>query len=76
MMTAALLVSSAPAVVSFADNDPKPTNIKASVEKKTVTKGKKFELRAITTPLDADDDSLIWRIESGKKVIRFDDDDR
>lgn len=75
-LAAALLLGSAPAVVSLADYEPTPTGIEASVSKKTVVKGKKFELRVKLTPYDADDDDVIWTIEKGTSVIRFADYDR
>lgn len=62
--------------VIYADYDPKPTNItKLSATKKTVKVGKKFELRAFTSPYDCEDDYLVWET-SNKKVVAFEDYDR
>ncbi len=75
-LAAALSMSLCTAVPANADYDPKPQNIKAVRATKTVTKGSEFELKVRTSPRDADEDYLRWTIVSGKKVVRFDDDDR
>ena len=54
-----------------------PIPEKISLKNLTVTAGNKFELRATLSPINADDDQLIWNIVKGKKVISFaEDDDR
>lgn len=60
----------------FAD-DVKPqkvTKITSSV--KNITVGTTFELKARLSPVDADEDMLVWSIVGNKGIIRFDDDDR
>lgn len=65
------------AVTAFADDDPKPRKIFAVGKKTvTVTAGEEFKLRVRTAPYDADDDYLRWKITSGSKFVRFDDNDR
>lgn len=60
-----------------ADSNVKPKKITA-VGKQTVTvyAGQDFELKVKMTPKNAEDDYLRWKILSGSKYIRFDDDDR
>lgn len=60
-----------------ADSNVKPKKITA-VGKQTVTvyAGQEFELKVKMTPKNAEDDYLRWKILSGSKYIRFDDNDR
>ncbi len=53
---------------------PKKVSIKKSSI--TVTAGKEFEIKANVSPRNSDDDYLRWEIVSGKKYVRFDDEDR
>lgn len=77
MFAAAVLLAGLPSSVACADyDDVKPRNVKITVKKKTVKQGKHFKLRAKMKPYYADDDQLIWSIVKGKKVIRFEDNDR
>lgn len=64
------------AITAHADDDPKPRKAVITPDKKTVTAGKTFKLRAKLTPRDADEDDLVWSIVKGKKILRFDEDDR
>ncbi|MDE6312735.1 MAG: hypothetical protein K2M46_03810 [Lachnospiraceae bacterium] len=57
-------------------DDVKPTKVSVSSAKKSVTVGNEFTLHAFTTPVEAEDDYLVWSIVSGKGVIRFEDNDR
>lgn len=59
-----------------ADDDVRPKNIYA-VGKKSVTvyAGSEFDLKVRMTPRNADEDALRWKITSGSKFVRFDDDD-
>lgn len=52
-----------------------PIPEKVSLKNLTVTAGNKFELRATLSPINADDDQLVWSIVKGKKVISFTEDD-
>lgn len=64
--------------IVFADSHavcPKKVT-KITCSQKTVRVGDKFELKACTSPLDADDDYLTWSIVGKKGIIQFDDDDR
>lgn len=82
MMTAAMLLSAVFAFTAYADEDdhydydPKPTQIRVVDKVKTVTAGKKFKVRVRMSPQGAEEDYLKWTIVKGKKVVRFDDDDR
>lgn len=59
------------------DDDVKPAKISALGKKTvTVTAGKEFELKVRTTPDDADDDYLSWKIISGSRYVEFAEDDR
>lgn len=59
------------------DDDVKPRNItRVGKSTITVTAGQELELKVRTTPDDADEDYLRWKIVSGSKYVRFDDDDR
>lgn len=53
--------------------DVKPENI--SLEDLTVTVGSEFELQAKLSPMDADEDQLVWSIVKGKNVICFAEND-
>ena len=65
------------AVPAKADSNVKPKKITA-VGKQTVSvyAGQEFELKVKMTPKNAEDDYLRWKIISGSKYVRFDDDDR
>ena len=65
------------AVPAKADSNVKPKKITA-VGKQTVSvnAGQEFELKVRMTPKNAEDDYLRWKIVSGSKYVRFDDDDR
>lgn len=65
------------AVQAKADSNIKPKKITA-VSKQTVSvyAGQEFELKVRMTPKNAEDDYLRWKIISGSKYVRFDDDDR
>ena len=59
----------------LADTDPKPTNIaKLNYTKRTVTKGKTFELKAYTTPKGCEDNYLVWSIKN-TSIVKFEDAD-
>ena len=65
------------ALHTLADDDVRPSSIKASGKKTiTVQAGRGFDLKVRTSPNDADEDYLKWSIVSGSKYVRFDDDDR
>lgn len=71
------LMVSAVSVYADDDDDIKPKKIYAASKKTiTVTAGDEFELKVRTSPGDADDDHLRWKIISGSKYVAFDDDDR
>lgn len=55
--------------------DAVPRKVKMRVSKMTVTAGETFQLRVRTTPLDADEDELVWSVVSGKNVVRFEEED-
>lgn len=65
------------AVPAKADSNVRPKKITA-VGKQTVSvyAGQEFELKVRMTPKNAEDDYLRWKIISGSKYVRFDDDDR
>ena len=75
MMAVAMLTGSAASVNVYAD-DPKPSKVTMAAKTRHVVAGQEFKVYANTTPRDADDDYLVWKIESGSSYIRFDDDDR
>lgn len=76
LLTAIMTISSFTAVPVLADDDVKPRKVKIVQSKKTVYRGTSFEVKARTTPRDADDDYLRWSIVGKKGIIKFDDDDR
>lgn len=75
LATAMTITAIAPTV--WADDDVPAQKVKRIVaEATTVTIGKEFDLKAIVSPTDADDDNLVWKIVGKKGIIKFDDDDR
>lgn len=76
MFALLIAITAVPSIPLKADDDVKPTDVKITVAKKTVTAGKKFKLYAKLSPTNADDDDIRWSIVKGKGVVRFDDDDR
>lgn len=59
------------------DDDVKPRRVyRVSRQTVTVTAGKELEFKVKMSPRNADDDYLRWKIVSGSKYVRFDDDDR
>lgn len=63
------------AVTASADNDVIPQKVTISKSRISVYQGTKFELKAKMNPLNADDDYLRWKIVSGKKYVKFADND-
>lgn len=64
------------ATTVLADGNGKPKKVIIQKSSMTVYQGAEFEIRAKMTPRNADDDYLRWEIVSGKKYVKFDDDDR
>lgn len=59
------------------DDHIKPKKITAIGNKTiTVTVGQEFDLKVRTTPTNADDDYLRWKIVKGSKYVKFEDNDR
>lgn len=54
----------------------KPKKVSITPSSITVYQGKEFELKATMSPRYADDDYLRWEIVSGKKYVKFEDNDR
>lgn len=71
-------ISNITPVTTQADNDDvraqKVTNI--TVSDSEITVGEEFELKAILSPVYADDDDLNWKIVGKKGIIKFEDEDR
>lgn len=76
MLLMALMLFGMFSLNARADDNVRPTSIKAVTANRTVRRGAEFKLRVRTGPSNADDDYLRWSIVRGKNVIRFDDDDR
>ena len=56
--------------------DAIPSKVSLAQSSKTVAQGKKFELKARTTPYDAEDDYICWEIVSGEDYVMFEDYDQ
>ena len=56
--------------------DAIPSKVSLAQSSKTVAQGKKFELKAQTTPYDAEDDYICWEIVSGEDYVMFEDYDQ
>ncbi len=75
-LIAVLCMSTMPVMADDDDDNIRPERVTISKSQVSVYQGKEFKLKAKVTPKDADDDDLRWEIVSGKKYIKFDDDDR
>lgn len=53
-----------------------PDKVTLAQSKRSVAQGKKFEVKARTSPYEAEDDYICWEIVSGKASIKFEDSDR
>ena len=78
-VTACLIVAAVTgtgAVSARADYHGIPDKVTLAQSKRSVAQGKKFEVKAQTSPYDAEDDYICWEIVSGKSYVRFEDSDR
>lgn len=76
LLTSLLLITVLLPTKISADNDPAPQDIiKLSYTKRTVEKGKHFEILAFTTPYEAEDDLLVWDT-SDPTIVGFEDGER
>lgn len=78
-VTACLIVAAVTgtgAVPARADYHGIPDKVTLAQSKRSVAQGKKFEVKAQTSPYDAEDDYICWEIVSGKSYVRFEDSDR
>ena len=71
---ATMLLGNTSAAIVSADDDIKPVSVDIVGSKKTVYAGSTFELRAKTTPSDADDDALYWTVVGNKNIVRLEKD--
>ena len=62
------------AIPAYADAIPNKVSLPQS--QRSVAQGKKFELKARTTPYDAEDDYICWEIVSGEDYVMFEDYDQ
>lgn len=79
VLTAAVMVSTGMGIIPVHaddDDDVRPTKVTVSKSAYTVTAGREFKVKAKVYPKYADEDDVRWQIISGKKYVRFDDDDR
>ncbi len=78
-VTACLIVAAVTgtgAVSARADYHGIPDKVTLAQSQRSVTQGKKFEVKAQTSPYDAEDDYICWEIVSGNSYVQFEDSDR
>ncbi len=56
--------------------DAIPYRVSLPQSQRSVAQGRKFELKALTTPYDAEDDYICWEIVSGEDYVMFEDYDQ
>lgn len=76
ILLALSLVASSLSFASVQAADPKPTKVELTTSSKTAYAGSEFELKAKTTPTNAEDDYLVWSITGKSGIIKFEDSDR
>lgn len=76
LMAVMIAVTGFGSISAQAGDGGKPKKVSIKKSSMTVKAGKEFEIKARVSPRDADDDDLRWEIVSGKKYVKFADDDR
>lgn len=75
IMAAVLVITGSFGTTALADGR-RPKKVSISKSSMKVIQGKEFEIKAKMTPRRSDDDYLRWQIISGKKYVKFEDNDR